>query len=54
MKKSGKTTEPSQSSFENPKELSAAEMARIAEHGGAFEWLADEPDIYSDEDGEPV
>jgi hypothetical protein len=35
-------------------ELSAAEMTLIALQGGAFHWLQDEPDLYSDADGEPV
>ena len=35
-------------------ELSATEMTRIAQKGGAFDWLKDEPDLYSDADGEPV
>lgn len=30
------------------------ELATLAQHGGAFEWLADEPDIYSANDGEPL
>jgi hypothetical protein len=30
------------------------ELAMLAERGGAFDWLAEEPDIYSAEDGEPV
>jgi hypothetical protein len=29
-------------------DLSAEELARLAMEGGAFCWLADEPDIYSD------
>jgi hypothetical protein len=29
----------------------ALPMASIAQLGGAFDWLADEPDIYSDKDG---
>ena len=33
---------------------SAVELAALAEHGGAFDWLADEPDLYSLADGEPV
>jgi hypothetical protein len=33
---------------------SSEEIARIGEHGGAFNWLAEEPEMYSDEDGEPV
>jgi len=30
------------------------ELAVVAQHGGSLDWLADEPDLYSDEDGEPV
>lgn len=30
------------------------ELAAIAEAGHAFDWLADEPDLYSLDDGEPV
>ncbi|CAN5278402.1 MAG: hypothetical protein H0V47_12980 [Chloroflexia bacterium] len=33
---------------------SGAELAAIATYGKAFDWLADEPDLYSLEDGEPV
>src|SRR6266516_8121523 len=33
---------------------SAAELAALVQHGGAFDWLADEPDLYSADDGEPV
>ncbi len=33
---------------------SALELAALAQHGGAFDWLADEPELYSDEDGEAV
>jgi len=40
--------------IELPEELSAAEMTQIVLQGGAFDWLQDEPDIYSDADGEPV
>ncbi|MBF0476986.1 MAG: hypothetical protein HQK59_14375 [Deltaproteobacteria bacterium] len=25
-------------------------MAQLAQHGGSFDWLKDEPDIYSDND----
>ena len=35
-------------------ELDSQELAEIAADGGAFEWLADEPDLYSLDDGEPV
>ncbi len=35
-------------------ELSSADLAAVAQHGGAFDWLRDEPDIYGPEDGEPV
>ena len=30
------------------------ELAALAEHGGAFDWLWAEPDLYSLDDGEPV
>ena len=30
------------------------DLAAIAQHGGAFDWLKDEPDLYTLEDGEPV
>ena len=30
------------------------DLAALAQHGGAFDWLADEPDLYSAEDGAPV
>ena len=33
---------------------SVDELAAIAQRGGAFDWLADEPDLYSLDDGEPV
>lgn len=33
---------------------SSLELAVLAERGGAFDWLADEPDLYSLTDGEPV
>ncbi len=32
----------------------AEEVARLAEVGGAFDWLADEPDLYDDTCGEPA
>ena len=31
-------------------ELSADELAYLAMEGGSFDWLADEPDLYSDND----
>jgi hypothetical protein len=42
-----------------PVEYAAAEptgedLARLAQHGGSFDWLADEPDIYTLDDGEPI
>jgi hypothetical protein len=33
---------------------SGEELAAMAQHGGSFDWLADEPDLYSLDDGEPV
>ena len=35
-------------------ELSSPELAALAERGGALDWLVDEPDLYSLDDGEPV
>lgn len=32
----------------------ATELAELAQHGGAFDWLEDEPELYSANDGEPV
>lgn len=38
----------------SPQAPAAEELARIAQDGGAFDWLAQEPELYADEDGEPV
>jgi len=35
-------------------EFPSHELSAVAQHGGSFDWLADEPELYSDEDGEPV
>ena len=35
-------------------DVPASDLAAIAQHGGAFDWLKDEPDLYTLEDGEPV
>ena len=32
----------------------ATELAKLAEHGGAFDWLTEEPERYSQDDGEPA
>ena len=32
----------------------SAELAEWAQHGGSFAWLAEEPEIYTLSDGEPV
>lgn len=37
-----------------PGEVTGDVLASVAERGGAFDWLADEPDLYSLEDGEPA
>jgi hypothetical protein len=34
--------------------MSSDDLARLAEQGGAFDWLAEEPDLYGPDDGEPV
>lgn len=33
---------------------SSDELALLIERGGAFDWLLDEPDLYTLDDGEPV
>jgi hypothetical protein len=35
-------------------EVRTQELMQIAEHGGAFDFLHDEPDLYTLEDGEPI
>jgi len=35
-------------------EPTSAELMALVQHGGAFDWLAEEPDLYSVQDGEPV
>jgi len=45
---------PAEAPIEFYNDLSAAEMTQIALQGGAFDWLKDEPELYSDADGEPV
>lgn len=34
--------------------LSASDIAKLAMAGGAFDWLADEPDLYDDTCGEAI
>ena len=31
-------------------DVSADDLAAVAQHGGAFDWLHDEPDLYSEEE----
>ncbi len=35
-------------------DTAAQEVARLAAGGGAFDWLADEPELYDDTSGEAV
>ncbi|MGH7492140.1 MAG: hypothetical protein ACREOO_07070 [bacterium] len=35
-------------------DISSAELTKLAAAGGGFEWLANEPDIYNEFDGESV
>lgn len=35
-------------------EVTTRDLMRLADVGGAFEWLHDEPDLYSLDDGKPV
>ena len=41
-------------SAEPDRDITSEDLAAIAQHGGAFDWLHDEPEIYSKDDGEPV
>ncbi|AFY89708.1 MAG: hypothetical protein CLLPBCKN_005227 [Chroococcidiopsis cubana SAG 39.79] len=40
--------------FWDTSEPTTDEIMKLAHSGGAFEFLADEPDLYSLEDGEPI
>ena len=40
--------------LEQDAELSSSDLAELAMTGGAFDDLADEPDLYTFSDGEPV
>lgn len=40
--------------FWDSSEPTTHEIMQIAQSGGAFDFLADEPDLYSFEDGEPI
>ena len=35
-------------------DILASDLASMAMAGGAFDWLADEPDLYDDTHGEPI
>lgn len=35
-------------------DVGASEIARLATAGGAFDWLAEEPELYDDASGEPL
>lgn len=35
-------------------DISSREIATLAVEGGAFDWLAEEPDVYDDTCGEPL
>lgn len=35
-------------------DISSRDLAALAVAGGAFDWLADEPDVYDDTCGEPL
>lgn len=40
--------------FFEPDEPVTSEVVTLALKGGSFEFLADEPDLYNSEDGEPI
>ena len=35
-------------------DLTSTDLTALAQHGGSFDWLAEEPDLYTVEDGEPL
>ena len=43
-----------QKMYENLPEPSTQELMHLADRGGAFDFLHDEPDLYTIEDGEPI
>ena len=43
-----------QANREEIDDASGQEIARLAAAGGAFDWLAEEPDLYDDTCGEPL
>ena len=40
--------------LKDPEDIPTASLMRLAEIGGSFDWLKDEPDLYTLEDGEPI
>ena len=40
--------------YSTDEDLLAADLESIAMAGGAFDWLADEPNLHDDTDGEPL
>jgi len=38
----------------SPAAPTSGELAALAQRGGSFDWLAREPDLYGEDDGEPV
>jgi hypothetical protein len=40
--------------FETDEPITAGDISKLAMKGGSFDFLADEPDLYSLEDGEPI
>jgi hypothetical protein len=35
-------------------DVPSQDLAVISQHGGSLDWLDDEPDLYSDQDGEAI
>jgi hypothetical protein len=40
--------------FFDPSEPTTSEIMHLAQIGGSFDWLYDEPDLYTLQDGEPI
>ena len=35
-------------------DFNGQDLTAVAQHGGAFDWLHNEPDLYTEDDDEPV
>ena len=47
-------TSEEEAEYSTDEDILAADLASMAMVGGAFDWLADEPDLYDDTHGELI